>query len=51
MAVSIGQMDIELEETPAPSGGSSTDGKTEKPIDLEAALEMLRERKLRLKAD
>lgn len=51
MAVSIAQIDIELEDNPAPSPGPSADGKSERPIDLKEALEMLRERKFRLQAD
>ena len=50
MAISIGQIDIQMQETPAPPNAAA-EAKPEQHVDLQAALEMLHERKLRLRAD
>jgi hypothetical protein len=44
-------MDINLDDTPAPPSATPAESKPDAHIDLQAALEMLHERKLRLQAD
>jgi hypothetical protein len=51
MAVSINEMQVEVQEPPAPANTPPTESKAEKQIDLRSALEMLHERELRLRAD
>lgn len=51
MAMSIGQIDIEMQDAPAPPSLTSPEAKAERPFDLQAMMAMLQERKLRLQAD
>jgi hypothetical protein len=51
MAVTIDEMHVEVQEPALPAAASTSDDKTKKEIDLRSALELLRERKLRLRAD
>jgi len=52
MAIVIGEVQVEVAPTPAPQkSGSQPSESKEHKLELAAALEMLRERKARLKAD
>lgn len=50
MAVTINEMQVEMQDTPAPPNAAAPEPKPEK-TDLRSALEMVHERKLRLQAD
>jgi hypothetical protein len=51
MAVSINEMQVEVQDTPAPANTPPAESKTDKQVDLRSAMEMFRERELRLRAD
>lgn len=51
MAISINEMQVEVQEPAAPASNPAAESKTEKQIDLRSTLEMLHERELRLRAD
>lgn len=51
MAVSINEMQVEVQDTPAPANAPPAETKSGKQIDLRSALEVLHERELRLRAD
>jgi len=51
MAVTINEMEVEMKDTPAPPSAAPSETKSDAHLDLQAALELLHERKLRLQAD
>jgi hypothetical protein len=51
MAVTIDEMHVEVQQPPASANPSASTEKPQKNLDLRAALEMIQERKLRLRAD
>jgi hypothetical protein len=51
MAVTIDEMHVDVQPPPAPAGAPAAAAEPKKDIDLFEALEMARERKLRLRAD
>lgn len=51
MAVTINEMEVEMQDSPAPPSAAPDEPKPDTHIDLKSALEMLHERKLRLQAD
>ncbi len=51
MAVTIDEMHVEVQESPPPVNSSNATAEPKKDVDLNQAMEMLLERKLRLRAD
>jgi hypothetical protein len=51
MAVTIGDLQVETQEPPTPSGSHTASAPQQPEHDLKAELETLRERDLRLRAD
>jgi len=51
MAVTINEMHVEVQEQAQAAPASDSDNKGKKSVDLRTALEILHERKLRLRAD
>lgn len=51
MAVTINDMQVDMQDTPQPANPPAADSKPEKQSDLRSELEMVRERQLRLQAD
>jgi hypothetical protein len=51
MAVTINEMQVEMKDMPATPSATPAEPKSDTHLDLQSALEMLRERKLRLQAD
>ncbi|MGB8885981.1 MAG: hypothetical protein WCC87_04615 [Candidatus Korobacteraceae bacterium] len=51
MAVTINEMQVEMQDPPQPANVPAAESKPAKSSDLRSELEMIRERKLRLQAD
>ena len=51
MAVTIDEMHVEVQESQAPTTPSTPSAEPKKDVDLSEAIEMLRERRFRLRAD
>jgi hypothetical protein len=51
MAITIEDMHVEVQPPQAPAGGPAPETEPKKDVDLAAALELMQERKLRLRAD
>jgi hypothetical protein len=51
MAVTIDEMRVEVQSAPPPAPSEGSSPEPRKDVDLHQALELLHERKLRLKAD
>jgi hypothetical protein len=51
MAITINEMEVEMKDAPVTSGAAPAEPKPDTHLDLQSALEMLHERKLRLQAD
>jgi len=51
MALTINEMEVEMQDAPAPPKAAPAETKPDTHMDLQSALEMLHERKLRLQAD
>jgi len=51
MAVTINEMEVEMKDTPAPPSTAPVESKPDAHLDLQSALEMVHERKLRLQVD
>jgi len=51
MAVTIDEMHVDVQQTPAAASAPAGNGEPNKDVDLCEALQMLQERKLRLLAD
>jgi hypothetical protein len=51
MAVTINEMQVEMKDTPASASAAPAESNSNSHLDLQSALEMLRERNLRLQAD
>jgi hypothetical protein len=51
MAVTIDEMHVEVQASPVPSSAPAAGADSKKDVDLREAMEMLQQRKLRLRAD
>lgn len=52
MAITIGEVEVEVSQTPAPQSSSAAKSRPQQPkLDLAGALERMHERKQRLEAD
>jgi hypothetical protein len=51
MAVTINEMQVDMQDTPQPPNAPAAESKPEKQSNLRSELEMIRERSLRLQAD
>jgi hypothetical protein len=51
MAVTIDEMHVEVQESPPSANSATAQAEPKKDLDLKEAIEMLLERKLRLRAD
>lgn len=51
MAVTIDEMHVEVQNSPPSANSATAQTEPKKEVDLYEAIEMLRERKLRLRAD
>jgi hypothetical protein len=51
MAVTINEMQVDMQDTPQPANVPAAESKPEKQANMRAEMEMIRERQLRLQAD